>query len=272
MSFLELSEVQLYYEIYGIGEPVLFIQGVGVVGHGWRPQAEPISAQYKTITFDNRGIGKSTLKSGSLSVEKMAEDTLALLDHLHIPSAHIVGHSMGGAIAIELAVQNPQRVKTLSLLCTFASGKQATQVNSRIFWLGMKTRIGTKRSRRNAFLEILYSRDFFKSCAHKEALAQSVGATVGRDLAFSPAIIMQQLKALSRHDRSSDLSKLARIPTLVVSAAEDPIALPEYGRQLADAIPNSKFILMEDSSHGVVLERPTDINRLLLDHFTSQEL
>jgi len=267
MPILNLSEVDLYYETTGTGDPVVFIQGVGVLGQGWSPQTESLSKKFHTITIDNRGIGQSTLRSMNFTVEAMADDVLAVIDQLGLKTAHIVGHSMGGSIALEFAIKYPERVRSLSLLCTFLVGKQALKLNPRIFWLGIKTRIGSRQSRRDAFLEILFSRKHLASGVDRKNLAEVTGQIVGRDLADSPSIIMDQLKALSRHNRYNDLKSLAGIPTLVANAKEDPIALPEFGRDLAANIPNARFILLENASHGIVLERPEEINQLLLDHF-----
>jgi pimeloyl-ACP methyl ester carboxylesterase len=263
MAILNTKDVDLYYEVSGTGDPVLFIQGVGVVGRGWSPQAKELSKKFQVITFDNRGIGQSVNRSRDLTIESMVTDTVALLDHLNLKSAHIVGHSMGGTIAQEFALQHPRRVKSLSLLCTFSQGRQAMQLNARIFWLGLGTRLGTKKMKRKAFLEILYSKKFLDGVNAFDELAEQTGSIVGRDLADSPPIIMRQLKALSRHDSSEKLSKLAGIRTIVVSGKEDPIAQPKFGQDLARRIPNAKYIELENASHGIVLERPNEVNNIL---------
>lgn len=267
MPILKSSDVEIYYETSGSGDPIIFIQGVGVVGAGWAPQVRTLEKKFNAITLDNRGIGKSGSSPKPLEITIMATDVLSVMDHLKVKSAHIVGHSMGGSIAIELALLAPERVRSLALLCTFAKGRQATQLNSRIFWLGLRTRIGSKKGRRKAFLEILYSRNFLRSHSNLENLAEETGRIVGRDLAISPPIVMKQLSALSRHDRSKVLGKIGNIRALVVSAAEDPIARPEYGRELAAKIPGAQFIKIEKASHGIVLERPDEINALLERHF-----
>lgn len=269
MPIFKSSDVDLYFESAGAGDPVLFIQGVGVIGRGWKPQTDPMSKSFKTIIFDNRGIGQSKLRSTKLDIECMADDALTLMDHLGIKAAHVVGHSMGGSIALELAVKHPERVRSLSLLCTFSKGNQATRLNSRMLWLGIRSRIGTRASRRHAFLAMLYSKLFLSDHPSIKTLAETTGNLVGRDLADSPAIIMRQLKALSRHDLHASLNVLASIPTLVVSAKEDPIALPRFGSDLATKIPGAKYILLENASHGIVLERSDEINKILLHWFES---
>jgi len=125
MPILQTKNTPLYYEITGEGSPVLFIQGVGVIGEGWRPQVNGLSRKYRTMIFDNRGIGKSQPCAARLTIEDMAQDTMALMDEAGWKRAHVVGHSMGGLIAQQLALDHPSRVRSLSLLCTFAEGREA---------------------------------------------------------------------------------------------------------------------------------------------------
>src|SRR5690606_10255312 len=116
------------YAARGEGAPVLFIQGVGVHGAGWNPQVEGLSARFRCITFDNRGMGASQPVSVPLTVEQMADDSFALLDHLGVADAHLVGHSLGGVVAQAMALTAPKRVRSLSLLCTVSRGADATRM------------------------------------------------------------------------------------------------------------------------------------------------
>ncbi len=235
--------------------PILFIQGVGVAGSGWMPQVRELSREYRCLTFDNRGLGGSAHVPGPITIEAMAADALALMDAAGWEAAHVVGHSMGGVIAQQLALDAPGRVRSLSLLCTFARGRDAARMTPRVVWLGIRSRVGTRGMRRRAYLEMLYSPGHLAS-ADLEALAAQTGELIGRDLADSPPILMKQLRALGAHDISARLKGLAGIPTLVLSAELDPIALPEYGRALAAAVPGARYIEVTGQSHGVVLEKP----------------
>src|SRR5262245_64910425 len=118
MPLLACPEVDLYYEVAGSGPPVLFIQGVGVIGAGWQPQVNGLKHRFQTLVFDNRGIGQSLPCHGPISIEAMAQDARVLLDTVGWASAHVVGHSMGGIIAQQLALDCPTRVRSLALLCT----------------------------------------------------------------------------------------------------------------------------------------------------------
>lgn len=251
-----------YSQSTGSGAPILFIQGVGAIGRGWDKQIIDLSRDYQAIAFDNRGIGKSTNVVGSISVDSMTADARDLLDDYGIAAAHVVGHSLGGVIAQNLALIAPERVKSLSLLCTFARGKQAGLPHGRIIWLGLRSRLGTRSMRRLAFLEMLYSRSFLRNHPNWADLAVTTGGLVGRDLAESPPIIGQQLQALVASDLSSRLPNIS-VPTFVVSGSEDPIARPAYGKMLANLIPNAEYVEMTDSSHGLMLQEAQKTNELL---------
>jgi len=259
MPWLKQDGTSLFYELAGEGVPVLFIQGVGVAGDGWRPQTDELSREFQTLRFDNRGLGRSAGVPGPVTVEAMAADARALLDVVGWESAHVVGHSLGGVIAQQLALDAPARVRSLSLLCTFCRGKEGARVTPQIAWLGLRTRVGTRRMRRRAMLEMIFPAEHLRSVDDEE-LAARCGALFGRDLADSPAILMKQLKALGAHDISARLGDLAKIPAMVISGEHDPIALPEFGRELAERLGNASFEVIPGVSHAVVIQQAVRIN------------
>lgn len=268
---LQRPHVILHYELSGAGPPVLFIQGVGVTGEGWRPQVRGLAHDFQTLIFDNRGIGKSQPVRGPNTIEAMAEDARALMDTAGWESAHVVGHSMGGVIAQQLALDCPKRVRSMSLLCTFARGKDAARLTPWVLWLSLRTRIGTRRMRRRAFLEMLVPEEDLRKldAAALDTMAAEVASFIGRDLADSPPILLQQLKAMSRHDTLARLGELAGIPTLVLSAQHDCIAKPAYGRTLASAIPGAIYEEFPAASHGVTIFYADAINQRLARFLSS---
>ena len=268
-QFVSRPGVSIHYELSGDGPPVLLIQGVGVIGHGWRPQVDDLANGFQTVVFDNRGIGKSVPCTAPVSIEAMAEDARAIMDSIGWQSAHVVGHSMGGVIAQQLALDCPQRVRSLSLLCTFARAKDAARLSFRVIWMTLRTRVGSRRMRRRAFLEMLMPKDQLPPDV--KSLASKFAQLIGRDLADSPPILFKQLRAMSRHNALSALPRLVGIPTLVVSAEYDRIALPRYGRALADAIRGAEFEQLGAASHGITLSDPWQINSRLRRFLTAVE-
>jgi pimeloyl-ACP methyl ester carboxylesterase len=256
---------QLSYTLTGEGPPVLFIQGVGVNGSGWAPQVASLAADHACLTFDNRGIGASQPVGARLSVAQMARDALHLMDCAGWASAHVVGHSMGGPIALQMALSERARVRSLSLLCTVGRGRDATRLSGRMLMLGVLSRLGPRRSRRRAFLRIVMSERALRG-ADTDALAARLAELFGHDLADQAPITMKQLGALRTFDATARLGELAGIPTLVVSATEDPIAPPRFGAALAAAIPGARYEELPDASHGVTIQQPEVINTLLRRH------
>lgn len=269
MPIIETSGARLSYVRAGEGPAVLFVQGVGVVGEGWKPQVDAFKGDFTCFSFDNRGIGASTiLGPHALSVEAMAEDALAILDGERIDRFHLVGHSLGGAIAQEIALRAAERVRSLSLLCTFARGKQGARFTWEILVAGLRMKIGTRKMRRRAFLELILPEKHLAEHPDVDAYAIELAPLFGHDLADSPPIAMKQLSALGRYDAMDRLSALS-MPTLVVSAAHDRIALPAFGKELAAAIPGAKYVEIEDAGHGLPIHRSEAMNALLREHFQS---
>ncbi len=218
------------YEIQGSGPPVVLIQGVGVHGGAWAPQISAPAAHYECLWFDNRGLGRSQPLGAGLSIAQMAEDTLALMDSQGWASAHLVGHSMGGLIALHTALSARERVRSLSLLCSFPHGRDATRLTPWMLWTGLRTRIGTRPQRRKAFVEIV----------------------------MPPAAV--------RYNATPRLHELAGLPTLVVSAEHDHIASVAVGQAMAAAIPGARFVQIPDASRGASLQHPERVNALLREH------
>jgi pimeloyl-ACP methyl ester carboxylesterase len=270
MPFAARPDARIAYARTGDGPPVLLIQGVGVVGQGWRPQVDALCDAFSLISFDNRGIGASTMNGPALTIEMMAADALSILDAERIDRCHVVGHSMGGVIAQALALQAPERIASLSLLCTFARGRDAVALTPALLWLGMRTRIGTRAMRRRAFLQLV-APETAHAGAEADRLAAELAPLFGHDLADQPPIAMKQLRATSRYDAFDRLDTLRSIPTLVVSAALDHIARPPTGRALAQAIPGARYVELPHVGHGVPLRQPALVNDLLRDHFTRAE-
>ncbi len=270
MPICTINGRDIHYEVHGHGLPVLMIQGVGAAGSGWNKQVQGLAGGCQMLVFDHRGVGRSPLGIEPISINQMARDAEALMDAVGWESAHVVGHSMGGIVAQQLALNVPSRVRSLCLLCTFSKGRQAARLTPWVLWMTLRTRLGTKAARRRAFLGMLYPRSRLKGMDTAQ-LAAEVCALVGRDLAESPPILMKQLQAVARHDHSERLSELGRIPTLVISAKIDPIARVSHGRKLARAIPGAVFEIMQDAAHGVIFDQAEMVNRRLAVFFRDVE-
>ncbi len=271
MPLARVNHTELHYHRTGDGgAPVLMIQGVGCAGSAWRPQAENLGRDHRVVYFDNRGIGRSATHRGPLSIELMTDDTLALMDHLGWERAHVVGHSMGGIIAQQLALTARERVRSLGLVSTFASGKVAGRIQWSLLGTMLRMRIGSKRSRRRAFCDCVFPRAY-QDRIGRDGLPDRLAELFGRDLATWPAIINVQVRAVKRHDAAAELPELAGIPTLVVKGGLDRVAPPSQSDELVRLIPGAELEEFPDAGHGLPLQYPDEVSDRLREHFASAD-
>ena len=265
MPTIATRRARIQYWKKGSGPAVVLVQGAGVIGEGWRPQIDALTNRYTVIWIDNRGIGQSALTSGELTVEDMAADVLAVADAEGLERFHLAGHSMGGLIAQRVALTARARVLSLGLLCTFLKGRQATAMSLPMFLIATRSRLGTRRMRRHAFVEMVMPREYLAT-VDRDELCAGLQGLFGRDLADQPPIVMRQLRAMSTFDVSTRLGELSGIPTVVVSASQDLIARAEYGRALAAAIPGSTYFEVRDAGHAVTIQCAHEVNVILARH------
>jgi pimeloyl-ACP methyl ester carboxylesterase len=259
------SGVAIAYNITGAGPAVACIQGVGVAGSGWRPQVAALARQHSVITFDHRGLGASGTGPAPLTIGQMADDLIAILDAERIERAHLVGHSMGGLVALQVALARRERVRSLSLLCTFADGAAPGRLSWRMVVLGLRSRVGTKVMRRHGMMRMIMPPGYLRR-VDGAALGRELSELFGRDLADQPPIVGMQLRAMARVNLTPQLRELGGIPTLVISATHDPIAPPSLGRAIADGIEGARFVEVHDASHALPIQSPDQINTLLVEH------
>jgi aminoacrylate hydrolase len=261
----------LFTTSVGSGPAVLLIQGVGVIGAGWRPQIDAMAERFRMIAFDNRGIGSSALGAVPLTIESMADDALQIMDSKGVDRFHVVGHSMGGLIAQQVALKSPHRVKSLALLCTFASGKEGSRMSPGMFVSALRLRIGSREMRRQAMLSLILPTAYLRT-VDRARLARSIGTLFGRDLADQPAIVMKQLRAMSRYSAAARLQDLRLVPTLVVSGGFDRIARPDLGRALAKGLGTAQYVEFEDAGHALPIQCADRLNALLIEHIDRAEI
>lgn len=256
------------WRIEGAGPPIVIIEGVGAYGTSPSPLTAILKNRFTILSFDNRGIGASQPATAPLTIEQMSDDTLALMDHVRWDSAHILGHSMGGLIALQLALVAKARVRTLSLMCTFARGADATRMSAQVFWIALRLRFAPRRIRRKAFLELVVPPG--QEYRNPDELTAMLSGVFGHDIADLPSIANRQLEAMKKCDVTPRLAQLAGIPTVVISAEHDLIARPASGRSIATGIPGARYVEIPGASHAFPVMEPERCAALVVDHITGE--
>jgi pimeloyl-ACP methyl ester carboxylesterase len=250
----------LYYEVHGSGYPLILIRGLGSNADHWYCQVPAFSSHYSVVVFDNRGIGRSDIPDAPFTISKMAEDTVLLMDVLGIAKAHILGISMGGMIAQEIALKYPKRVNGLILACTHCGGVHAVQPAPDIIkTLSESLFAGTQEAALKA-LHCLFSD---RTIQQNLGIVQRYEEVSKR---FPPAaqVLIQQLKAIQGHDTWKDLVSIQN-PTLVLVGNEDVLIPPENSKILAERIPNARFRVIERGGHQFLIEQPDAFNNAVLE-------
>ncbi len=264
MPTAQLQDVRLHYDLHGHGPPVLFIMGLAVPGMGWRPQVEALRDRYSCLTFDNRGVGDSDVPSGAYSTKQMARDALGLLDAVGWQRAHVVGISMGGMIAQELALLAPSRVRTLTLLATHGGGRKALPPLRTLKNFFNLQRSRDPERRLSLFNKLLFTESFV--ALHRERLREGMAA----DLAFKPQPAQGfrgQFAACAGHRTGKRLSGLRGIPTLVATGAVDQCVAPVNARLLGRWMPWARVVEIPGCAHGINVMAHGEVNRLLHELF-----
>ncbi len=259
MPTINVNDINLYYEVHGQGEPLVLIHGMTLDCTAWEPQLADFCKQYQVIVFDNRGVGRSDAPNGDYSTDSMTKDTVALLDALKIDSAHVIGVSMGGMIAQKLAIQYPQRVKSLILVSSTAKmppfGKHVMQV-----WLRMLEEKVESETILREQLSWLFTERFFEDPVQIDAVVKTV---LNHPHAQPVNGFKGQIAALLEHDTSAQLNQIP-VSTLVLAGKEEKVLSLKSFEALSAGIPKSQLSLLEGGGHSFFMEIPKSFNRAVL--------
>jgi aminoacrylate hydrolase len=251
----DLGDVELHYRDAGEGDPVLGIMGFALDQRYWAAQSAAVTATHRFITFDNRGVGRSTGEPPT-SIDQMADDSLRLLDFLEIDKAVIFGVSMGGTIAQRLALSNPDRISALILGITWARPiefmrRQHELARTIIKHEGAEGLV-------NVSLIRMFTPQFFEVGAEAiDRMVASLSAPGGPDLTTSE-VLLAQLDALDKHDTIAALGTV-EVPTFVFGAEMDMMVPGFASKEIADAIPGAK-LQMFSTGHGCMIEEMESVN------------
>ena len=250
----------MYYVEAGAGEPLLLIMGFGGDHTAWAFQHGAFAARYRVIAFDNRGAGQTSAPDQPYTTAMMAADALGLMDALGIDRAHVIGVSMGGMIAQELALAHPERVRSLHLGCTFAR-PDAYMLALNAAWRDMRIGLGRDQTLRTLALWLFAPTTYAERPDLVEMLLQNA---LANPYPQSVAGFLRQGEAIAAHDAIDRLEAI-RCPTLVSVAENDILVPPRFSRDLARRIPGAELRVISAAGHCYFLEQPEAFNALSLD-------
>lgn len=265
MTLIDAGDVKLDYERSGNtdGPPLLLIMGMsGTALHWGEPFLALLREDFDVIAYDHRGVGASSRLEGPVTIRQMADDAAALLGALELDTAHVMGISMGGMVAQELALNHAGRVRTLTLGCTYCGGPgSALSPVSTMQKLQAAFASGDRAQSLRAGWEINVS----PAMAGDEK-AYAAFLEIGNRRPVAVPVILQQLRACAAHDTFERLPALGELPTLVIHGTEDELLPVQNGRVIASRIQGSQLEIFDGVGHMFVWERPDAAADLLREH------
>ncbi|MBT3936019.1 MAG: alpha/beta hydrolase [Candidatus Marinimicrobia bacterium] len=258
MAILSFNNYKQYYNVKGDGYPILFLHGLGSTGIDWKPQYDIMCVKYKCILPDLRGHGNSDKPNGPYSISQMADDILQLIKSIERCPVHVVGISMGGAVAFQLAHIRPDIVKSMVIINSVSDWRMKTFGER--FKLGQRKLIvrlmGMKKMG-----EVLANRLLPKS-EHESLRLDFIRKWAKNDT----SAYLNSLNALVDWSISSDDLIQMKMPTLFIASDQDysPISKKE---KIANYMPNAQLNVIKDARHAVTVEHPNQVNQLLQSFF-----
>jgi pimeloyl-ACP methyl ester carboxylesterase len=256
MPKVRVKDIEMYYEIHGSGDPVVLIAGLTGTTKNWELQVPELEKHYRVLVFDNRGVGYTDKPDMPYSTRMFADDASGLMDKLGIAKAHIVGASMGGAIAQEFALNYPERVRSLTLSCTF---HKADRYLMRILkvWREIAEKAGTITLMKE-IIPWVFTREFYE--AHEKEIEE-----VEKERIENPQPLrafLNQCTACENHNTEGRLSKI-KAPTLVIVGRDDLLTPPSFSEVIAKSIPGSELVVLGNSGHAFWTEVVDEAHKAL---------
>jgi 3-oxoadipate enol-lactonase len=264
MPYTDAPGLRVYYETHGAGFPLLMINGLGSDHLEWLFQLPAFEPHFKVVIFDNRGTGSSDVPPGPYTAARMADDAASLLDFLRIPRAHVLGVSLGGMIAQEVALRHPDRVDRLVLGCTGPGGSLSIRPSGEAMAAFAGAGGADPEAELRRMMPFLYS-DTYIAERPKEIddfIRRRIENRTPREGYLS------QLAAAVTHDAADRLGGI-RARTLVITGEADRLVPPENSVRLAGRIPGARLVLLPGAPHRLFAENADAFNREVLSFLWS---
>lgn len=265
MPTQKVNGIEIYYEMHGQGDPLVLIMGLRRNAEWWYRQIPTLSKHFKVLVFDNRGAGRTDKPKTDYSIRLFADDTAGLMEALGIGEANILGVSMGGYIAQELALNYPDGVKRLVLGCTGPGGERAVLASPERLKKFTANEGLTPEEILKKDMDIYFSDEYIKK--NQEKMDEFI--KISLRYYQPPDAFERQFAACLRHDTVDRLSRID-VPTLILSGDDDPLVPPENSNILNALIPRSELIFFPGERHCFFIEEADRFNQMVIGFFQSK--
>ncbi|MGY5865886.1 MAG: alpha/beta hydrolase [Candidatus Thorarchaeota archaeon] len=262
MPFSKINGIDIYYEIHGEGEPVIFGNGVFQNTSGWVNQLPIFSKEYQVILYDMRGQGQSDKPDSAYSFEIHAEDQKALLENLGISKVHHIGISYGGELGLVFALKYPEMLKSL-VACSAVS-----YVGPLLYKMVQLWRYACVLEDPEMFYFATLPLNFSETFLREQTTVLEQARERYVDLDFPP--LVRLIDAFLKLNITDHLHRI-KIPTCVIAGEKDILkpANP-YSKLIHDSVPNSEMVIIRDSGHAIMFDKPEEFNNIVLSFLRKQ--
>lgn len=270
MPYETIGDIDLYYEIHGPPEapPLVLIGGWASYRWIWFRQIPILKLKYRCIVFDNRGAGKSSKPDYPYSIQMFADDTVGLMEALDIENAHVLGISMGGLIAQQIALSYPEKVRSLIVVSSHFGGPNQIPMDDRT--MAMLIAVPTETISKEQAREMRYQATFSPEFLEENT---SVLEQIDKWAEKYPTPVFAQVhqsSAVGDFNSEAELKQIST-PTLIIHGASDLAVPTKNGEMLANSISNSKLVLIESGSHFSIIERYKEFNNAVMSFLDEVE-
>lgn len=263
MPLCSCRDIDLYYEIRGAGPPLLFISGLSGGSWSWYEQVPAFAEHFLTITYDNRGAGRSGMPPGPYTIKQLAQDARDLLRHLGIDECFVMGLSMGGMIAQELALLTPATVRAMVLGCTHCGGAVRIPPAPQVLQSFMNNNGLSHEQIVDKNLPFFFSEE----CRGTRPAVVASYRQVQLETPLQPVHAFRaQLAAIAGFSCCDRLAQI-KLPTLIITGTADVLVPPENARILAGLIPHAELITIVGAGHALHAECRERLNQESLAFF-----
>ncbi len=261
---MRVNGVNLYYEVHGGGEPLLLIAGLASDSQSWLPVVDDLSRHYTVIIPDNRGVGRTRPMNVETSIQKIADDCTALVRYMGLSAVHLLGHSMGGFVALDCAIRYPEHVSKLILAGTSAFSSRRGNSLLLDWCTYLESGMIPELWFRNVFYWI-FTKMFFED---EDMLRNAVQSAIEYPYPQTAVAFRNQVNAIREFNCLENMKDITS-KTLAIFGKEDLLFPPEENISVLNIIPEAAFSIVEHAAHSIHMEKPVEFTAIVKDFLTN---